>query len=80
MRAGFRNMSCVDLISMIISMIFTIISGLVAGVSGILVARYSEKRRREAEYFHDIKQRCLEPVLREIQNFGLPDLPLGRFI
>jgi heme/copper-type cytochrome/quinol oxidase subunit 2 len=40
-------MDCVDLISTITSMIFTIIGGLVAGVSGILVARYSEKRRRE---------------------------------
>jgi hypothetical protein len=57
-------MSCVDLISTI----FTIIGGLVAGFSGILVARYSEKRRREAEHFRDIKQCCLEPVLKELQG------------
>jgi hypothetical protein len=49
-------------------MIFTIIGGLVAGVSGILVARYSEKRRREAEHFRDIKQRCLEPLLKGLQD------------
>jgi hypothetical protein len=49
-------------------MIFTIIGGLVAGVSGILVARYSEKRRRETEHFRNIKQRCLEPVLRELKG------------
>jgi hypothetical protein len=49
-------------------MIFTIIGGFVAGVSGILVARYSEKRRREAEHFRDIKQRCLEPLLKELQG------------
>jgi hypothetical protein len=57
-------MSCVDLISTI----FTIIGVLVAGVSGILVARYSEKRRREAEHFRDIKQRCLEPLLKELRG------------
>jgi hypothetical protein len=57
-------MSCVDLISTI----FTIIGGLVAGFSGILVARYSEKRRREAEHFRDIKQRCLEPLLKELKG------------
>ena len=61
-------MGCVDLIPTIISMIFTIIGGFVAGVSGILVARYSEKRRREAEHFRDIKQRCLEPLLQELQS------------
>jgi uncharacterized membrane-anchored protein len=55
-------MSCVDSISTTTGMIFTIIGGFVAGVSGILVARYSEKRRREAEHFRDIKQRCLEPA------------------
>jgi hypothetical protein len=49
-------------------MIFTIIGGLVAGVSGILVARYSEKRRREAEHFRDIKQHCLEPLLKELRG------------
>jgi hypothetical protein len=49
-------------------MIFTIIGGLIAGVSGILVARYSEKRRREAEHFRDIKQRCSEPLLKELQG------------
>jgi hypothetical protein len=68
MRAGFRSVGCVDLVSTIISMIFTIIGGLVAGVSGILVARYSEKRRRETEHFRDIKQRCLEPLLKELQG------------
>jgi hypothetical protein len=36
-------------------MIITNIGGLVAGFSGILVARYSEKRGREAEHFRDIK-------------------------
>ncbi len=61
-------MDCVDLISTITSMIFTIIGGLVAGVSGILVARYSEKRRRETEHFRNIKQRCLEPALRELKG------------
>jgi hypothetical protein len=59
-RAGFKKMSWRDLI-------FTILGGFIAGVSGILVARYSEKRRREAEHFRDIKQRCLEPVLKELQ-------------
>ena len=49
-------------------MIFTIIGGFVAGVSGILVARYSEKRRREAEHLRDIKQHCLEPLLQELQH------------
>jgi hypothetical protein len=68
MRAGFRNVGCVDSISTIISMIFTIIGGLVADVSGILVARYSEKRRRETEHFRDIKQRCLEPLLKELRG------------
>jgi hypothetical protein len=61
-------MGCVDSISMITSMIFTIIGGFVAGVSGILVARYSEKRRREAEHFRDIKQHCLEPLLKELRG------------
>jgi hypothetical protein len=37
-------------------MIFTNLGGLVAGVSGILVARYGDKRRRKAEHFYDIKQ------------------------
>jgi ElaB/YqjD/DUF883 family membrane-anchored ribosome-binding protein len=64
MRAGLRNVGCVDFISTI----FTIIGGFVAGVSGILVARYSEKRRREAEHLRDIKQHCLEPVLQELQR------------
>jgi len=48
-------------------LIFTILGGFIAGVSGILVAWYSEKKRREAEHLRDIKQRCLEPVLRELQ-------------
>jgi hypothetical protein len=55
-----------------VDLIFTIITnmgGFVAGViSGILVERYREKRRREAEHFRDIKQRCLEPLLKELQG------------
>jgi uncharacterized membrane-anchored protein YhcB (DUF1043 family) len=58
-------MGCVDLIFTII----TNMGGFVVGViSGILVERYREKRRREAEHFRDIKQRCLEPVLRELKG------------
>jgi len=49
-------------------LIFTILGGFIAGVSGILVACYSEKRRREAEHFRDIKQHCLEPLLKELQH------------
>jgi len=49
-------------------LIFTILGGFIAGVSGMLVARYSEKRRREAEHLRDIKQRCLEPLLKELQG------------
>jgi hypothetical protein len=60
-RAGFKKMSWRDLI-------FTILGGFIAGVSGILVARYSEKRRREAEHLRDIKQRCLGPLLKELQG------------
>ncbi|NAZ12342.1 MAG: hypothetical protein GU361_06460 [Desulfurococcales archaeon] len=37
-------------------------------ISGIFVERYREKRRREAEHLRDIKQRCLEPLLRELQG------------
>jgi membrane associated rhomboid family serine protease len=44
-------MSCVDSISTITSMIFTIIGGLVVGViSGILVERNREKRRRPSTF------------------------------
>jgi hypothetical protein len=65
MRAGFRNVGCVDLIFTII----TNMGGFVAGViSCILVERYREKRRRGAEHFRNIKQRCLEPVLRELKG------------
>jgi hypothetical protein len=60
-RAGFKKMSWRDLI-------FTILGGFIAGVSGILVACYSEKRRREAEHLRDIKQRCLGPLLKELQG------------
>jgi len=55
-----------------VDLIFTIITnmgGFVAGViSGMLVERYREKRWREAEHFRDIKQRYLEPVLRELKG------------
>ncbi|MEM0005032.1 MAG: hypothetical protein QXN97_06850, partial [Desulfurococcaceae archaeon] len=55
-----------------VDLIFTIIinmGGFVVGViSGILVERYREKRRRETEHFRDIKQRCLEPLLKELQG------------
>jgi hypothetical protein len=49
-------------------LIFTILGGFIAGVSGILVAWYNEKKRRETEHLQDIKQRCLQPVLRELQD------------
>jgi hypothetical protein len=58
-------MGCVDLIFTIITNIGEFIAGV---ISGMLVARYGEERRRKAEHFRDIKQRCLEPVLRELKG------------
>jgi hypothetical protein len=63
-----------DLVSTIIGIIFTVIGGFITGVSGVLVAYYSEKRRRAMEHFRDIKHLCLEPVLRELQELR------GRFV
>jgi len=49
--------------------ISTMIVDFIAGViSGIFVERYREKRKRQAKHFRDIKHRCLEPVLRELQG------------
>jgi hypothetical protein len=61
-------MSLGDLASTIISIISTVIGGFIAGVSGVLVAYYSEKRRRAMEHFRDIKHLCLEPELKELKG------------
>jgi hypothetical protein len=57
-------------------MIFTNLGGFVAGVSGILVERYREKRRKKAEHFRDIKHLCLEPMLRRLE--GLKERLMSR--
>jgi len=67
-------MSLGDLASTIIDIIFTVIGGFIAGVSGALVAYYSEKRRRAMEHFREIKHLCLEPLLMELQELR------GRFV
>lgn len=61
-------MSLGDLASTIISIIFTVIGGFIAGVSGVLATYYSEKKRRAMEHFRDIKHLCLEPELKELQG------------
>jgi hypothetical protein len=48
--------------------VFTVLGGLIAGFSGILVEWWRENRKLRDRHFEDIKRRCLEPILKRLYD------------